>query len=140
MPVSYKPHRDLILCQLIQRKKIGAIDLPDDYQESNPRAKVIDVGPGRIVQLGGEMVREPMPCAPGDIIMIDASQGWHVHTDASGAYALLPSSAILATIEGDEEHEAALPPKPAEMGLIDTETKLDVKTQLRKLKAAGRRH
>jgi co-chaperonin GroES (HSP10) len=140
MTVSYKPHRDLILCQLIQRKKIGSIDLPDDYQESNPRALVVDVGPGRIVILGDEMVREAMPCVVGDVVMIDASQGWHVHTDATGAYALLPASAILATVVGDEEHEAAMPPKAAEPALIDTDTTLDVKTQLRALKRAGRRH
>lgn len=140
MTVNYKPHRDLVLCQLIQRKKIGSIDLPEDYQESNPRARVVDVGPGRIVILGEEMVREAMPCILGEIVMIDASQGWHVHTDASGAYALLPASAILATIEGDEEHEAAMPPKTDAPKLIDTDTKLDVKTQLRSLKRMGKRH
>ena len=95
--MKIKPLDDRVLVKQgeAEEKTAGGIVLPDSAQEKPQRGKVIEVGPGKLLDNGA---RGDMGVKKGDEVFYGQFAGSEVEVD-KGKYVILRESEILAVLE-----------------------------------------
>lgn len=82
----------------------GGIEIPDTARRGIPRATVVAVGPGRVLNDG---TRKEMSVAPGDTVLFTLGAGQEVEVD-SVTHILIDEGNILAVYRGEPENTAEI--------------------------------
>ena len=83
LPRPLKPIRDMVLCKRQKQEKIGAIYLPDQKTIQDQICRVLEVGPGLMLDDG---VIRPAPCQRGDLIYTTPQDGMKIVLDGEELY------------------------------------------------------
>jgi len=94
MANKVKPLEDRIVVKRLDAevKTAGGIILPDSAQEKPQKAKVIAVGPGRLLDSGE---RAPLDVAVGDVVIFSKYGGTEINIDGV-EHLILSESDVLA--------------------------------------------
>lgn len=95
--MKIKPLDDRVLVKQVEAetKTAGGIVLPDSAQEKPQRGKVIELGPGKLLDSGE---RGEMGLKKGDSVFYGKYAGSEVEVDGT-EYVLLRESDVLAVVE-----------------------------------------
>ena len=75
----------------------GGVIIPDTTKEGTERAKVVAVGPGRVLENGTRM--EPQ-CKPGDVVLLPKA-GYHKFAADGNEYYIIREIDILTILENE---------------------------------------
>lgn len=83
LPRPLKPIRDMVLCQRVKQKQIGLIHLPDERTIQDQICRVLEVGPGLLLDDG---VIRPAPCQRGDLVFTTPNDGMKIVINGEDLY------------------------------------------------------
>lgn len=78
LPRPLKPIRDMVLCKRQKQEKVGAIYLPDERTIQDQICRVLEVGPGLLLDDG---VIRHAPCQRGDLVFTTPNDGFRIVID-----------------------------------------------------------
>ena len=95
--MKIRPLADKILVQRVEaeNKTAGGIVLPDTAKEKPQRGKIINVGPGKVLDDG---THKEMQVKKGDLVLFTSYAGTEIKIDGK-EYLIMDESDIMAVIE-----------------------------------------
>ncbi|MBI3901275.1 MAG: co-chaperone GroES [Chlamydiia bacterium] len=95
--INLKPLGNRVLVQRLEPQETvkGGIILPDSAKKKQETAKVMSIGPGKLLDDGKVL---PIPVKVGDVILMDKYAGQEVTIDDE-EFLILKADDIIATIE-----------------------------------------
>ena len=95
--MKIRPLADKILVQRVEaeNKTAGGIVLPDTAKEKPQRGKIINIGPGKVLDDG---THKEMQVKKGDLVLFTSYAGTEIKIDGK-EYLIMDESDIMAVIE-----------------------------------------
>ncbi len=95
--MAVKPLGDKILVKRLEAEEVtkGGIVLPDTAKEKPKQGKVMEVGPGKVVDDGS---RKGLQVKKGDRVLFASYAGTEVEMDGED-YLIMPEEDVLAVVE-----------------------------------------